>query len=334
MAALGGYLHKLGLKFGIYESPSAQTCAQRAGSYPGATGSAGRETVDAETFASWRVDYLKYDWCAPDSDHARQVRAFTAMRDALHATGRRIVYSINPYSGADGRPPGVRHDWAGIAHVQRIGVDVKPAWHGGTPTLIRNGRPVRLRYLGIGDTIDSATRLDTAGRPGSWHDPDMLVVGVDGRAPSISPQLWSVVPGLTAAEQRTQFGMWAMMSAPMMAGNDLAAMPAAVRDILTNRAVLAIDQDRAAHPGAPVSRSRDDVWTKRLADGSLAVALYNKDSTGRHIRTTRDELRLPAGDYDVADAWTGRRWTTTDSVDLAVEAHDTAVLRLTARSAN
>lgn len=302
MHALGDYLHALGLKFGLYETPGVMTCAQRGGSYPGATGSVGHETVDAQTFADWGVDYLKYDWCTPDIDATHQIRAFTVMRDAIRRTGAPILYSINPNSYVPTQTPGRSIDWGGIATMARVTQDVLQAWR-----LEPNG-PLS-PTIGIEQAITQTGPLGARTGSGFWNDPDMLVIGVLPRVGAT---------GLSKAEARTQFGMWAMMSAPLIAGNDLTRMPRFVSRLLANRAVLAVDQD----PSPPAVQLNERVWSRRLADGSTVLALYNADSATQSITVS------PGGGV-VTDLWTGSSEPITGSLTRTVRPHDTLLLRLT-----
>jgi alpha-galactosidase len=319
---LAAYVHARGLRFGIYASPGTMTCAQRGDAYPGRTGSAGHERQDAATFAAWGVDYLKYDWCAPGADTGRQVRAFTAMRDAIRATGRPMVYSINPNSdvigGTGSAAPGFRYDWAGIATMARATQDVLWAWR-----LDPDGSLAP--SVGVSQAIEWTVMLGARSAGDYWNDPDMLVVGVPG-VPG------STTPGLSDGEARTQFGMWSMMSAPLIAGNDLTTMPPEVRALLTNAAVLAVDQDRAARAGAPLSAAEPDLWVKPLADGSLAVACYNRDDHAREFAVPTARLGLRPG-YRATDLWTGATLGggaahAGAALVRTVPAHDTALLRL------
>ncbi|MBO0855955.1 MAG: glycoside hydrolase family 27 protein [Nocardia sp.] len=313
MRALADYVHSRNLKFGIYESPNTKTCAQYGGVYPGSTGSSGHEQADARLFASWGVDYLKYDWCSPNGNVGDQERQFTAMRDALRETGRPIVYSINPNSAVAGTPPGWRYNWAGIGSMARATQDVVAMWNQDDPVSAA---------IGVGQAISQVASLGGRSRAGYWTDPDMLVIGCSSIA-------GDPYPGLTENESRTQLAMWAMMSAPLIAGNDTAHMPERVRALLTDRAVIAVDQDPNTRAGAPISDKRHDVWVKKLADGSVAVALYNDSPSDRRIEVDRSAVgAVPADRYTVTDLWTGARSAGTWPLGATVGAHDTLMLRL------
>ncbi|MEE3852873.1 glycoside hydrolase family 27 protein [Gordonia sp. LSe1-13] len=308
MAALGQYLHERGLKFGLYSGASDQTCTQLLGTYPGSTGSRGHEEQDARTFADWQVDYLKYDWCSSDSDHGEQVTAFTAMRDAIRDTGRPIVYSINPNSGVADMVPGAEFDWGGVATMTRITNDIAPVWS----TNADSSGP-----QGVIDIVDAAQALAARVGPSAFNDPDMLVVGVDGN------------PGLTLAQQRTQMSMWAMMAAPLIAGNDLTRMSTQTLDLLRNRAVIAIDQDERVSAGAPVDDDAE-IWARAIGEKGLVVSLTNRDDHPRPMSVSLSSLGL-VGDVTVSaiDAWTGRRYQAeAGEITVDVGVNDTVLLQI------
>jgi alpha-galactosidase len=146
----------------------------------------------------------------------------------------------------------------------------------------------------------------------------MLEVGVTGAAGQAA---------LTPEEQRTHLGMWAVMAAPLIAGNDVRSADPATLALLTTRDVLAVDQDPLGRQGRRVRDGDRQVWAKPLTGGRLAVALYNRGETAAPIATTARELHLPpAARYLVRDAWSGRQWVTTGGLDAQVRPHDTALL--------
>ena len=305
MAALGAYLHERGLLFGIYSGARDKTCTQYQGTYPGATGSGGHEVIDAQTFAGWGVDYLKYDWCSSNTSHDDQVSSFTAMRNALRDTGRRIVFAINPNSGVAGSVPGAQFDWGGTATTTRVTNDVTPAWS------TANGPS---GYQGIVNIVDAAGPLTARVKPGSFIDPDMLVVGSSG---------------LTAAEQRTQMSMWSMMAAPLIAGNDLTNMSQQTLDTLRNAAIIAIDQDSRVVAGAMVDDD-PEVWSRAIGDKGLVISLTNRSDHARTLSVSLGSVGL-VGDASVTgvDAWTGRSFTAQHGeLSVPVGVHDTAVLEI------
>jgi alpha-galactosidase len=292
--ALAAYVHARGLKFGLYAVPGSQTCANYYAKYPvSGIGSLGHETQDAATFARWGVDLLKYDWCRADlTDGLREQPAFAKMGDALRATGRNIVYSISEY--------GVQKPWLwapGLAQMWRTSHDIHPTW------------------ASIADRIDAQAPLAPYARPDAWNDPDMLEVGN---------------AGLTEAETQTHFGMWCMLSAPLMLGTDVGALPRTTIDVLRNADVLALDQDPLGRQAFRVTRAGGhEVWAKSLVRGDLAVALLNTTPRAATIGTTLAAVGLPPGRWLVRDLWSGAE-TSNDSGRLSavVPAHGVALLRL------
>jgi alpha-galactosidase len=243
MKVLADFVHSKGLKIGIYSSPGPKTCAKFEGSY-------GHELQDAQTYAAWGIDYLKYDLCgmrdqmkaagSPEEAHKMMVDAYIKMRDALRSTGRPIVYSLCQY-GNDA------------------------VWEWGTSV---GGNLWRT----TGDINDHYARMETIGfsqaglarfaAPGHWNDPDMLEVGNGG---------------MNTDEYRTHMSLWAILAAPLLAGNDLSSMTPETVALLTNKDVIAVDQDRAGKQGDRVSAVGPiEIWVRSLADGSKAVSIFNR----------------------------------------------------------
>jgi alpha-galactosidase len=303
MKALGDYLHARGLLFGIYQVPVDKTCAQYFGAYPGATGSRGHEYQDAQTFASWGVDFLKYDWCSPTGTIDDQVRTFALMRDALRATGRPILYSINPNSIHEKTGP--RRNWSDVANMWRTTEDITNAWNTGQT----NGYP-----MGIQNIVDVTVPLAHYAAPGGFNDPDMMVVGNGG---------------MTDTEMRSHFALWSMMAAPLIAGNDVRSMTTGTRDILTNAALIAINQDTLGQQAAQVAfDGTRRVLAKRLSDGDVAVALFNQGNAATVISTTAAAIGKTGSSFTLTDAWTGATATSTGTISAQVPAHGTAVFRV------
>ncbi|CAL9292634.1 MULTISPECIES: glycoside hydrolase family 27 protein [Streptomyces] len=307
MKALGDYIHSKGLKFGIYQAPNEKTCAQGVGTYPGSTGSKGHEAQDAATFASWGVDYLKYDWCSGSGTLSEQIAQFTLMRDALRATGRPIVYSINPNSFHS--PTGDKYNWGQVADLWRTTEDLLDIWQNNNT----NSYP-----MGVGNVLDVTAPLAAQSGPGHWNDPDMLVVGR---------------PGLSLTESRSHFALWSLLSAPLMAGNDIRTMSADVSAILRNPRLLAVNQDSL---GAGGRRVRDDgsteVFAKPLSDGSVAVGLFNRGSSTATITATAAQVGLTGSSFTLTDLWTGSTSSTSGQISASVPAHGVAVYKMTGGS--
>ncbi|MFW6693120.1 glycoside hydrolase family 27 protein [Streptomyces sp. MAR4 CNX-425] len=304
MKALGDYIHSRGLKFGLYQVPTERTCAQRVGTFPGSTGSMGHEVQDARTFASWGVDYLKYDWCSPEGTRDEQVARFSLMRDALRDTGRPIVYSINPNSFH--AITGSTYNWGQVADLWRTTEDLLDIWQNGNV----NSYP-----MGVGNVVDVNAPLAAQAGPGHWNDPDMLVVGR---------------PGLSLTESRAHFTLWSLMAAPLMAGNDIRTMSADVSAILRNQRLLAVNQDPL---GAGGRRVRDDgateVFAKPLSDGSVAVGLFNRGDSTATVSASAAQIGLSGGSFTLTDLWTGATSDTGGQITASVPAHGVTAFRVT-----
>jgi alpha-galactosidase len=307
MRALGDYLHARGLKFGIYQVPVDRTCAQYFGAYPGATGSQGHEAQDARQFAAWGVDYLKYDWCSPNGTIDDQVATFARMRDALAATGRPIVYSINPNSIH--AKTGPLRNWGDVANMWRTTEDITNAWDTGQT----NGYP-----MGIQNIVNVNVPLASYARPGAFNDPDMMEVGRSG---------------LTDTEQRSHFALWAMMAAPLIAGNDVRSMSQATLDILRNRNLIGINQDTLGLQATQISfDGTRRILAKRLANGDVAVALFNQGSSTTTISTTAAAVGKSGTSFTLVNAWTNGSSTTSGAISASVPAHGTVVYRVSGGS--
>jgi alpha-galactosidase len=253
--ALADYVHGEGLKFGIYSDAGDHTCQMR-------PGSRGHEYQDALQYARWGVDYLKYDWCNTGGLDARST--YATMSDALRASGRPIVFSICNW--------GLYQPWLWGAqaggNLWRTTGDIWDAWSGS-----------RGYSLGMLDILDRQVDLAAYAGPGHWNDPDMLEIGNGG---------------MTDAQYRAQFSLWAILAAPLIAGNDLNRMSAATRAILLNREVIAVDQDALGIEGRRAWKHGDaEIWVKPLAGGSEAIVLLNRGAHPQSIRLDWSVLGLP-----------------------------------------
>lgn len=256
MRALADYVHSRGLKFGLYSDRGTHTCAGRVGSY-------GYETTDANDYASWGVDYLKYDNCNAvgeiQSDYVR-------MRDALASTGRPIVYSICAWQF---------YSWApNTGNLWRTTGDISDNWGS---------------VWGIPNSNNASA---SAAKPGAWNDPDMLEVGNGG---------------MTDTEYRTHMGWWAIMAAPLIAGNDLRTMSQATKDILMAPEIIAVDQDPLGIQGTRVWDDGNslNIWSKQLSGtNTRAVFLLNGRSSAASVTVSWSQIGLPAGNATVRDLWT------------------------------
>nr|WP_246508336.1 cellulose binding domain-containing protein [Actinocrinis puniceicyclus] len=289
ISGTASYVHSLGLKLGIYEDAGTATCA----GYPG---SLGHESTDANSFASWGVDYLKYDNCNNNGISA-QTR-YTAMRDALAATGRNILFSLC--------------NW-GQENVWTWGANVGNSW--------RTTGDINASYSSMLSIFHSNVALASYAGPGHWNDPDMLEVG----------------NGMSATEQQSEFSLWSEMAAPLIAGTNIANASSATLGILTNKNVIAVDQDSLGRQATEVTGGGLDVLAKPLANGDVAVALFNEGGSSATITTSAAAIgKSGASSYTLTNLWTGAITTTTGTISASVPSHGTVMYRVagTANSGN
>jgi alpha-galactosidase len=302
--ALADYVHGKGLKLGIYSDAGAKTCG-------GHAGSRGREYQDAQTYAKWNVDYLKYDWC--NSEDLKTEGAYATMRDALRAAGRPIVFSICEWGNS--KP----WEWGGkIGNLWRTTGDIYPCFD----CKIDHGTWFSWGTMQI---LDLQKGLRQYARPGHWNDPDMLEVG----------------NGMAVNEDRAHFSMWAMLAAPLIAGNDLQHIPADVAAILLNQDVIAVDQDKLGIQGFPYSSKEGmEVWFRPLDGGAWAMCVLNRTARPQKVQfdwkeeAVVDDLRKREAKFDkitygVRDLWTKKRLgTTKDILNVELPSHDVLMVRL------
>ncbi len=296
IAALADYVHGLGLKLGVYGDRGTMTCAgvPESGSY-------GNETRDAQTLADWGVDYLKYDNCniPPERNSAQAEREdYERMAAALRATGRPIVFSICSW------------DWKGewmipTGHLWRATFDIGPCWD------------CDEWYRSIVEIIDENNETARYAGPGHWNDPDMLEVGN---------------AGLSDTEATAHFSLWAIMAAPLIAGNDVRTMSARTREILTNTEVIAVDQDPAGIQGTRVVDDGDrEVWMKPLCshDGpEKAVVLLNRGGGSARISVSFSAIGV-SGRATVRDLWAHQDLGEfTDSFAADVPSHGVVMVKI------
>lgn len=297
MKALADYVHSKGLKLGIYSSPGPKTCAGYPGSY-------GHEVQDAKTYASWGIDYLKYDLCSfreimdkeapgnPEKQFEIQRAAYEKMHKALEATGRPIVFSMCQYGWND---------------VWKWGPSV-----GGN--LWRTTDDINDHYSRMTQIGFSQAGLAKFAGPGHWNDPDMLEIGNGG---------------MTFDEYKTHMTLWTILAAPLLAGNDLSKMTPETKELLMNREVIAVDQDQLGKQGDRVwAQGPEEIWAKPLSGGAKAVALFNRAETPRTI-----SLKLSMVGFGLhatlRDLWAHKAVTATDGVyTVVVPRHGAVMLKI------
>lgn len=304
MKALADYVHSKGLKFGLYNCAGRKTCA----GYPGTRG---YEYQDARLYASWDVDYLKFDWCYTDGINAKE--AYTTMSNALKTAGRPIVFSLCEW--------GTNKPWqwaAPVGHLWRTTGDISNLFDG----ILDHGT---WQQNGIMKIVDSQDTIRRYAGPGHWNDPDMLEVG----------------NGLTPAENRTHFSMWCMLAAPLIAGNDMRKMDAQTRNVLTNKEVIAINQDSLGIEALKYSdKDSLQAWFKPLRHNDWAACFVNRSNKPQQIEfnwqnemvrddISKRELNAQASSYKLRDLWlTKDIGDTRQPLKAIIAPHDVLVLRL------
>jgi alpha-galactosidase len=260
MKALADYVHAKGLKFGIYSDAGTKTCAGRPASQ-------GHEYQDALQYSRWGIDYLKYDWCHTETRNAQE--AYTTMSSALLSTGRPIVFSMCEWGTAK---PWL---WArGIGNLWRTTGDIGDHFEGKT-----KWPDGGCCALGMVDIVEMQNGIETYAGPGHWNDPDMLEVGNGG---------------MSNSEYQAHFSFWALLAAPLMSGNDVRSMSPETKEILINKEVIAIDQDKLGRQGRLLSQNGDlEIWARPLSDGGRAVILFNRGTKESEIGVTWEQLAYP-----------------------------------------
>jgi alpha-galactosidase len=302
--ALADYVHSKGLKLGIYSDAGAKTCGGR-------PASRGHEYQDALTYAQWGVDYLKYDWCGCEDLKAEG--AYATMRDALHAAGRPVVFSICEWGQ---NKPWL---WAGNAgHLWRTTPDIYPCFD---CTMDHTN----WQQWGVLRILDAQKPLREAAGPGRWNDPDMLEVG----------------NGMSVNEDRAHFSLWCMLAAPLISGNDLRAMSPDTLAILTNPDAIAVDQDALGVEGFSYSTNGNvEVWFKPLAGGDWAMCVLNRGTEARKFSFdwknenvtdafAKRDANFATTIYALQNLWTKQSvGATAEALAAEIPGHDVLLLRL------
>lgn len=310
--ALADYVHSKGLKLGIYSDAAPLTCA-------GYTASLNFEEQDAKTFASWDVDYLKYDYCgAPDDMEIAKTR-YKKMADALRKSGRDIALGICEWGD---RKPWLWGQEVG-GQLWRTTADVRDKWKSLKP--VKTAKELHSVGAGILDIVDFSQEYASYAEPGHWNDMDMLVVGLYGKK-GPSGDLGGV--GCTDTEYQSQMSLWSIMNSPLAATNDVRNMNAETKRILLNDEVIAINQDALGKQA--VCKIKNETWSifvKPLANGDFALAILNRSETVQNSKISFAELGLDDA-YEIKDLWQhkvigkGKKWNG------KVQPHETKLFRL------
>ncbi|MEO7992243.1 MAG: glycoside hydrolase family 27 protein [Chryseolinea sp.] len=305
MKVLADYIHLKGLKIGIYSDAGNKTCGGR-------PGSRGHEYQDALTYASWGIDFLKYDWC--DTEGLKAEGAYATMRDALYVAGHPIVLSLCEW--------GNNKPWTWAENVGQLWRTTGDIYH----CFDCEDKHKDWSSWGVLQILDMQDGLRKYAGPDHWNDPDMMEVG----------------NGMTVLEDRAHFSMWCMLAAPLMAGNDIAKMTKETHAILTNKEAIAIDQDELGVQGFR-HHVKDSVetWFKPLQNGDWAVCFLNRKNVGQKVEmnwmneivsdleVSKQDASFGKITYTIRNVWTKKDIdTTAKSFKSELGPHDVILLRL------
>jgi len=256
MKKLADYVHSKGMKLGIYSDAAEYTCG-------GVTASYNFEELDAKTFASWGIDYLKYDYCNAPEDVTTAFTRYKKMGDALKKTGRPIIYAICEW--------GQRKPWlwakAAGGNLWRTTWDSRDVWQSADNNL-----------TGIMEIFDQQEGLEQYAGPGGWNDPDLLMVGLNGKGKSSSVN--GRFKGCSFTEYRTHFALWCMIAAPLILNSDLRTIDKNTLTLVTNSELLQINQDKLGRQAATIlKRGNIQVLKKELSGGNIAICIFNRSDT-------------------------------------------------------
>jgi alpha-galactosidase len=304
MKSLADYVHAKGLEFGLYNCAGTRTCAD----YPGTRG---YEYQDARLYADIGIDYLKFDWCNTNGLNARE--AYTTMSKALKAAGRPMIFSLCEWGNS--KP------WlwaAGVGQLWRTTTDITNKFDG----VKSNGT---WSVFGVMKIVESQDTLRKYAGPGHWNDPDMLEVG----------------NGMTVSEDRAHFSIWCMLAAPLIAGNDLRRMSPAARSILTDKEVIAVDQDALGIQAYKYNTVDSvEIWIKPLKNNEVAICFLNRSLTPKKINfdwkanplkdaLSKTDIDFSVVNYKIWDLWLKKDAGKTNNVFAqTISAHDVVMIKL------
>lgn len=313
MKALVDYVHSLDMKIGIYSDAAQLTCG-------GYTGSLGFEEQDAKRFAEWGFDYLKYDYCHAPADWQTAIARYERMSKALKNSGKDICFSICEWGD---RAPWLWGKKAG-GQLWRTTADIRDKWHSGVK--IKKASDLHAMGASILDILNLNAKLSNYAAPNAWNDPDMLIVGLYGKADAPSSELGG--NGCTDTEYQTQMSLWCMMAAPLMISCDIRKMNANTRHILTNKDIIAIDQDPLGKQAQRVQN--DSIWqlfVKPLSNGDIAIAALNVSDKTQHINLNVETWGI-TNKTIAKDLWSKEILKIKDQIITEIKAHETKVYRL------
>lgn len=309
MKAFADYVHKKGLRLGIYSDAAPTTCG-------GALGSYGYEQKDANQFAAWGVDFVKYDYCNAPSNVAEATKRYKAMRTAMNNTGRPMTYNVcewgrlTPWLWAPDKAEG---------NMWRISWDGRDTWDHGQ---FDNG------HCGVIQVLNVMPGLEYYAGPNAWNDPDMLMAGLYGKGESSSA---NGAKGMTLAEYQSQFSLWCLFAAPLCTSFDIRNIDQNTKNILLNPEAIAIDQDLLGQQASRIKKEANyEIYARDLADGSKAVGLLNlSGSQTINITVNWKDLYI-SGQHTIRDVWKKQNvGISATEFTSSVAPHQTIFLRIT-----
>lgn len=308
MKELGDYIHSKGLKFGIYTDAAEYTCAGVEGSY-------GYEENDAKTYAEWGVDYVKCDYCNAPPDIWTAVERYEKFISTLRKENPEIVFAVCEWGQ---RAPWLWGQQIG-ANLWRTTWDLRDTWEHGK---YNNG------HNGVMEVLDRQVGLSKYAGPGHWNDPDILMVGLNGKGNSASANGAS---GMTPIEYEAHMSLWVLLSSPLLLCNDVRDMDDETRRILTNEEVISVNQDVEARQAKRVLKQGvKEIWAKRLSDGSYAVGLLNRDNDdSKKITVDLESLRI-VKQAKIRDLWKHKELGDFEkNITLSVLPHQCILIKIT-----
>lgn len=270
MKSLVDYIHSKGLKVGIYSDAALQTCG-------GEFGSLNYETIDALKYAEWGFDFLKYDYCGAPNNVDTAIFRYKTMSDALNATGKNFYFNICEW--------GEREPWLWAAnaggHSWRVSFDSRDTWDHGK----YDGG-----HCGVIQSIDIMKNLNYYAGPNQFNDADMMCVGLYGNG---KPSSANGAKGMTDTEYQSQFSLWCMFATPLLISFDLSTINKTTLDILTNKELIAINQDKLGQQASCMySKNGIEVFMKDLENGDIALAILNRNDSESDLKLKLSDLKL------------------------------------------
>lgn len=312
MKSLCDYVHSKGMKIGIYSDAAQLTCG-------GFTASYGFEEQDANIFAEWGFDYLKYDYCNAPADSQTAIERYSRMANAIKKTGRPMVFAICEW--------GDREPWLWSKKVGgqlwRTTGDIRDKWYSGNP----HAKPSELHSIGAGilDVLNINAELYKYAESGGWNDTDMILAGLYGSGNSSTS--WYEGKGCTDTEYQTQMSLWCMMSSPLMISNDLLSMNHATKRILMNKEVIALNQDPLGKQAKRIINNENwQVFIKPLFNGDYAIGILNLTDTKSTFNLDLTEVEV-FGKTWMIDLWSKKKQKVKREIVVTVDSHETKLFR-------